>query len=120
MLRFLRGAKSYSMMTICNPIMKAMANAWKLRTTPLMRPRFAGGNHSQASKNDDNWNMQVPTAENTLCMTINTQTLDQMMKEIDPDRMQTQLRHKTALIGMVNINLAAMGMKRPAEISILK
>ena len=64
--------------------------------------------------------MLVPIAEKVLCITMKTQTLEHIMKEIEPERMQTQLRHNTALIGIVNMSLAARGMHTLDAISMLK
>ena len=42
------------------------------------------------------------------------------MKEIEPERMETQLRQSTAFIGIEKMSLAAMGMHKLAAISMLK
>ena len=64
--------------------------------------------------------MHVPTAEKVLYITINTHRFEHMMKEIEPDKIQTQLRQSTALIGIVNISWAAIGMNAAAAINMLK
>ena len=64
--------------------------------------------------------MEVPIAEKMLCITMKTQTFEHMMNEIEPERMQTQLRQSTALIGIEKMSLAAMGMHKLAAISMLQ
>ena len=53
-------------------------------------------------------------------MTMKTQTFEHMMKEIDPESMHTQLRHRTAFIGIAKTILAAIGMHTLAAINMLK
>ena len=63
-----------------------------------MRPRLVDGNHSQARRYEDSWNMLVPIAVKVLYITMNTHTFEHIINEIDPEMMQIQLRHSTALI----------------------
>lgn len=107
------GAKFlFSIMKIYRPITSAMAIDWKATTTPLVNPRLLGENHSQASKSDAKWNMLVPIAVKKHYITINVQTFEHTINEMDPVSMQTQLTQRTALIGVANSTLAATGEKR--------
>lgn len=56
--------------------------------------------------------MLVPIAVKKHYITINVQTFEHTINEMDPVSMQTQLTQRTALIGVANSTLAATGEKR--------
>jgi len=108
------------MIPIWMAITTAMASDWKQTTIPLTKPLYSGENHSQAISSDAIWNRLVPKAVKMLCMMIKVQTFEHMMNEMDPVRTHTHPKQRTALIGVLNKEFAAIGAKSPDTMSMLK
>ena len=105
------GARFFdSIISTCKKITKAIDNDLNPIRTPFIKPLRLGENHSQASwRAAINMN-EVPMELNTLCMIIKVHTSFTIMKEREPVITKMQPMQMTALICILLIIRAAIGM----------